>query len=168
MAEEAYCNEWKREFLMTHGMQSCRQFTESVQAGLLKPDDVFEIQSSRRTLLMGLLSPPPPCVVPTSHSGDNEASSPFPCQQQNRPHLAKQTCCNAGCQEVHIDGAGIAGLAFAIRLAENLPMSGRTLVHVWDGRLQHMGVQRKRLLAFRSPGKVVDSGQVRREVSIYA
>ena len=72
-----------------------------------------------------------------------------------------------GCQEIHIAGAGVAGLAFAIRIAENTPVIGRTLVYVWDGRLQRIGMPRKRRLAFRSHG-TKDVAQVRRETFIKA
>ena len=72
-----------------------------------------------------------------------------------------------GCQEIHIAGAGVAGLAFATRIAENTPVIGRTLVFVWDERLQRIGMSRKRRLSFRSHGKE-DVAQVRREIFIIA
>lgn len=75
-----------------------------------------------------------------------------------------RSSCIAGCQEIHIAGAGLAGLAFAIRIAENTPVSERTLICIWDGRLQRTGMPRKRRLAFRSHGKE-DVAQVRRELS---
>ena len=73
----------------------------------------------------------------------------------------------AGCQELHVAGAGLAGLAFAIRMAENTPVDERTLIYVWDGRLQRIGMPRKRRQAFRPHGKE-DVAQVRRESLISA
>lgn len=83
------------------------------------------------------------------------------------PHSLTHSCYVAGCQEIHVAGAGLAGLAFAIRIAENTPGNGRTLVYVWDGRLQRIGMPRKRRIAFRSHGRD-DMAQVRRENIISA
>ncbi|KAL0051564.1 hypothetical protein WJX82_009947 [Trebouxia sp. C0006] len=51
----------------------------------------------------------------------------------------------SGMQEVHVDGADSAGLALAIRLAENMSASCRSKIYVWDGRLRRLGLRGRRL-----------------------
>ena len=59
-------------------------------------------------------------------------------------------------------GAGSAGLAFAIRLAENILPNGRAAIYVWDGRLQRVGLRRRRV-AFRASKQPREGCQVRRK-----
>ncbi len=66
-------------------------------------------------------------------------------------------------QEVHVDGADSAGLALAIRLAENMSAGCRTKIYVWDGRLRHLGLRGRRL-AFIATASLAKSTQVRHKM----
>ena len=67
------------------------------------------------------------------------------------------------CQEVHVVGANPAGLAFAVRLAENMPAGGGATVYVWDGRLQRSGLRKRRLAVLSHENEAVS--QVGRPIS---
>lgn len=74
----------------------------------------------------------------------------------------------SGCQEVHIAGAGPAGLAFALRLAENIENKQvnvthgrRAVIYVWDARLHRVGLRRRRLEISRRVNDI--SFEVRRQ-----
>ena len=152
-------------FPMTHGMQSCRQLTEELIGRAEQSGPLFRYTRLPSDVLMGLLSPCPPCLVPTSHSGDIGFQIYLRARNSNScPIMLTYSRCIVGCQEIHVAGAGLAGLAFAIRIAENTPVNGRTLIFVWDGRLQRIGMPRKRRVVFRSHGRD-DVAQVRRECS---
>lgn len=66
-------------------------------------------------------------------------------------------------QEVHVDGADSAGLALAIRLAENMSAGCRTKIYVWDGRLRRLGLRGRRL-GFIDTVALATSSQVRRKI----
>lgn len=66
-------------------------------------------------------------------------------------------------QEVHVDGADLAGLALAIRLAENMSAGCRTKIRVWDGRLRRLGLRGRRL-GFIATAALANSTQVRRKM----
>jgi hypothetical protein len=66
-------------------------------------------------------------------------------------------------QEVHVDGADSAGLALAIRLAENMAAGCRSKVYVWDGRLRRLGLRGRRL-GLIATAALAASSQVRRKM----
>ena len=60
-------------------------------------------------------------------------------------------------------GAGCAGLSAAVHLAEKLESAccaGRVVIYVWDGRLQRLGLRRRRV-AFREAADDDKAPQVR-------
>lgn len=67
-------------------------------------------------------------------------------------------------QEVHVDGANSAGLALAIRLAENMSAGCRTKIYVWDGRLRRLGLRGRRL-GFIATAALASSSEVSRKMS---
>ncbi|DBB00114.1 TPA: hypothetical protein ACH3X1_013965 [Trebouxia sp. C0004] len=62
-------------------------------------------------------------------------------------------------QEVHVDGADSAGLALAIRLAENMSAGSQTKICVWDGRLRRLGLRGRRL-GFIATAALATSSQI--------
>ena len=69
----------------------------------------------------------------------------------------------SGVQEVHVAGAGCAGLSAAVQLAEKLESAccaGRVAIYVWDGALQRLGFRRRRV-TFRATADDYSAPQVR-------
>ena len=69
----------------------------------------------------------------------------------------------SGVQEVHVVGAGCAGLSAAVQLAEKLESAccaGRVVIYVWDGGLQRLGLRRRRLV-FREAADLYKYEEVR-------
>ncbi len=106
----------------------------------------------------------PPSVAPASQLGKTGFLGYVYASYRKRGRRNMWQCSYCVGQEIHVTSADLAGLAFAILLIENASLTSRSVVYIWDRRLQRTGL-RKRRSTFRLHG-ADNVGQVGREIPI--